>query len=109
MPATPAEDERKGKDRNKDEDEADATRTLVADLLLDNFRAHAGHQVTPSFLCAHQWRHGFVEAPATAPGHSECLMSRRERSVVQVSDRHSRGTFEAQATHADPLGRTRRL
>jgi renalase len=45
----------------------------VVDLLLDNFRAHAGRPVTPSFVCAHQWRHAFVETPATMPGHSECL------------------------------------
>jgi predicted NAD/FAD-dependent oxidoreductase len=36
----------------------------VADLLLDNFRAHAGRPVQPSFLCAHHWAHAFVEAPA---------------------------------------------
>ena len=45
----------------------------VADLLLDNFRAHVGRPVTPNFLCAHQWRHAFVETPATMPGHAECL------------------------------------
>jgi renalase len=45
----------------------------VADLLLDNFRAHAGRCVTPNFVCAHRWRHAFVETPATMPGHSECL------------------------------------
>jgi renalase len=37
----------------------------VADLLLDNFRAHAGRSVTPTFLCAHLWPHAFVEAPAS--------------------------------------------
>ena len=45
----------------------------VADLLLDIFRAHAGRSVNPNFLCAHQWRHAFVETPATLPGHLECL------------------------------------
>jgi len=50
-------------------DDADA----VADLLLDNFRAHVGRPVTPNFLCAQQWRHAFVETPAAMPGHSECL------------------------------------
>ena len=45
----------------------------VADLLLDNFRAHAGRSVTPNFLRAHQWRHAFVATPATLTGRSECL------------------------------------
>lgn len=88
------QDHRHGKDRSKDEAEADATRTLMADLLLDNFRVHAGRPATPSFLRAHMWRYGFVEVPATASGHSEWLMSRRERSVVQVSDRDPRGTLK---------------
>lgn len=46
---------------------------MVADLLLDNFCAQAGRSVTPNFLCAHQWRHAFVETPATLSGQSECL------------------------------------
>jgi len=50
-------------------DDADA----VAELLLDNFREHAGRSVLPNYLCAHQWRHAFVDRPATAPGQSECL------------------------------------
>ena len=45
----------------------------VADLLLDNFRAHAGRSVAPSFLQAQQWRHAFVETPATTPRRTECL------------------------------------
>lgn len=45
----------------------------VADLLLDNFRAHAGRPVTPNFLCAHQWHHAFVETPAVLPGQLGCL------------------------------------
>jgi predicted NAD/FAD-dependent oxidoreductase len=45
----------------------------VADLLLDNFRAHAGRWVTPNYLQAHQWRHAFVETPATTPRRTECL------------------------------------
>lgn len=36
----------------------------AADLLLDNFCAHVGRPVTPNFLCAHYWRHAFVETPA---------------------------------------------
>lgn len=45
----------------------------VADLLLDNFRAHAKRSVHPNFLCAHQWRHAFVETTAPLSGHSNCL------------------------------------
>ncbi len=45
----------------------------VADLLLDIFRAHAGRQVSPILLQAQQWRHAFVQTPATTPSHSECL------------------------------------
>jgi renalase len=45
----------------------------VADLLLDIFRAHAGRSITPNYLCAHQWRHAYVEAPAAMAGHLECL------------------------------------
>lgn len=45
----------------------------VADLLLDIFRAHAGRSIHPNFLCAHQWRHGCVQTPATLPGQSDCL------------------------------------
>jgi len=52
---------------------ADEDAATVADLLLDNFRSHSGRPVTPSFLCAYQWRHAFVETPAAMPGHQECL------------------------------------
>jgi renalase len=45
----------------------------VADLLLDNFRAHAGRPVTPSFLSAHRWSHAFVEKPADLAPRGECL------------------------------------
>jgi renalase len=45
----------------------------VADLLLENFREHAGRWVMPSFLRAHQWRNAFVETPATTPRRTECL------------------------------------
>lgn len=45
----------------------------VAELLLDNFRAHACRQVTPIYLRAHQWRHAFVTKPASLPGTAECL------------------------------------
>ena len=45
----------------------------IADLLLDNFRAHAGRPVTPNFLQAYEWRHAFVEMPAITPRRTECL------------------------------------
>ena len=45
----------------------------VADLLLENFRVHAGRWVTPNHLRAHQWRHAFVETPAITPRRTECL------------------------------------
>ncbi len=45
----------------------------VADLLLANFRAHAGRSVTPQYLRARQWRHAFVDNPAVTPAHSMCL------------------------------------
>ncbi len=45
----------------------------VADLLLENFCAHAGRKVTPNYLRAHHWPHAFVEKPATTPRHSQCL------------------------------------
>lgn len=47
--------------------------STVADLLLDIFRAHAGRLVTPNFVCAQQWRHAFVDNPATLPGLTDCL------------------------------------
>jgi len=45
----------------------------VAELLLDNFRAHAGRAVTPNYLRAYQWRDAFVATPAAQPGQPECL------------------------------------
>ena len=45
----------------------------VAELLLNNFRAHARRQVMPNYLRAHQWRHAFVVAPAALAGQEECL------------------------------------
>lgn len=45
----------------------------VADLLLENFRAHAGRSVTPNYLRALQWRNAFVETPAATPRRTECL------------------------------------
>ena len=46
---------------------------IIADLLLENFRAHAGRMVTPNFLQAYEWRNAFVEMPATPPRRTECL------------------------------------
>lgn len=51
----------------------DVDAETVADLLLENFRALAGRPVTPSYLRAQQWRHAFVETPATTPRRTECL------------------------------------
>ena len=45
----------------------------VAELLLENFRSHAGRPVTPNFLQAYEWRHAFVEMPAATPRRTECL------------------------------------
>lgn len=46
---------------------------VVAELMLDNFRAHACRQVTPHYLRAHQWRHALVASPATLPTQAGCL------------------------------------
>jgi len=46
---------------------------MVAELMLDNFRAHACRKVTPIYLRAHQWRHALVASPATLPGQAGCL------------------------------------
>ena len=51
----------------------DVDAETVADLLLENFRAHAGRPVTPNYLRAQQWRHAFVETPAAPPRRTECL------------------------------------
>ncbi|MEO7855312.1 MAG: FAD-dependent oxidoreductase [Rubrivivax sp.] len=52
---------------------ARADAETVADLLLDNFRAHAGRPMSPNFLQAYEWCHAFVEMPATTPRRTECL------------------------------------
>lgn len=44
---------------------ADHDADTVADLLLENFCAHARRPVLSNFLCAHQWTQAFVETPAT--------------------------------------------
>ena len=77
----------------------------VADLLLENFRAHAGRSVNPNFLCAHQWRHAFVDTPANLPGQLECLWDGAVRLGVcgdsavpsQVDRVHRSGVALAQA------------
>jgi renalase len=86
----------------------------VIDLLLDNLRAHAGRSITPSFVCAHQWRHAFVETPASMAGHPECLWDDEVRlgvcgdSVVasQVDRVHRSGVALAR-TMADGLSSRR--
>jgi renalase len=88
----------------------------VAELLLDNFRAHAGRPVTPNFLCAHQWRHAFVETPAAVPRYSECLWDDEVRlgvcgdSVVasQVDRVHRSGVALAQTIAAGLMSRGER-
>lgn len=45
----------------------------VAELLCDNFQACARRTVTPSFLFAHQWHHGYVDAPAARLEQSKYL------------------------------------
>ena len=45
----------------------------VAQLLLDNFQAHAGRSVKPSFIRAQQWRHALVETPVVTYRRNECL------------------------------------
>ncbi len=77
----------------------------VADLLLDNFRAHAGRPVKSNYLRAHQWRQAFVETPAATPGQTECLWDDKARlgvcgdSVVasQVDRVHRSGVDMARA------------
>ncbi|MDO9095230.1 MAG: FAD-dependent oxidoreductase [Rubrivivax sp.] len=54
----------------------------VADLLLDNFREHAGRSVMPNYLRAQQWRHAFVETPANTPRRTECLWDDHARLGV---------------------------
>ena len=77
----------------------------VADLLLDNFQAHAGRSVKPIYLRAHQWRQAFVETPAATPSQMECLWDDKARlgvcgdSVVasQVDRVHRSGVDMARA------------
>ena len=77
----------------------------VAELLLENFRAHAGRWVTPNYLRAHQWHHAFVETPAITPRRTECLWDDRVQmgvcgdSVVasQVDRVHCSGVDMARA------------
>jgi len=54
----------------------------VADLLLDNFREHAGRSVMPNYLCAQQWHHAFVETPAMSPRRIECLWDDKVQHCV---------------------------
>jgi renalase len=82
----------------------------VIDLLLDNLRAHAGRPITPSFVCAHQWRHAFGETPAAMVGHFECLWDDEARlgvcgdSVVASQlDRVHRSGVALARTMADSL------
>ncbi len=84
---------------------ADVDAETVAELLLENFRAHAGRPVTPNYLQAHQWRHAFVETPAAPPRRTECLWDDRVQlgvcgdSVVasQVDRVHRSGIDMARA------------
>jgi predicted NAD/FAD-dependent oxidoreductase len=86
----------------------------VADLLLANFREHAGRSVAPNFLQALQWRHAFVETPAATPRPSESLWDDDARlgvcgdSVVasQVDRVHRSGVDMARAV-AEGLSRRR--
>ncbi len=84
----------------------------VADLLLESFRAQAGRSVTPNYLRALQWRHAFVDTPATTPRRSEYLWDDKARlgvcgdSVVasQVDRVHRSGADMARAV-AESLSR----
>lgn len=88
----------------------------VADLLLDIFRALVGRSVSPNFLCAHQWRHAFVETPASLPGQSEFLWDNEARlgvcgdSVVasQVDLVHRSGVALARRMAEDLMPRRER-
>ena len=60
----------------------DADAETVAELLLENFRAHAGRPVTPIYLRAQQWRHAFVATPASTPRRTDCLWDDRLRLGV---------------------------
>jgi predicted NAD/FAD-dependent oxidoreductase len=88
----------------------------VADLLLENFRAHAGRPVTPNYLCAQQWRDAFVETPAATPQRTECLWDDRVQlgvcgdSVVasRVDRVHRSGIDMARAVAEGLTHRSRR-
>jgi renalase len=54
----------------------------VADLLLDNFRAHAGRAIHPNFLCAHQWQYAFVESHGVRPTAADCWWDGTQRMGV---------------------------
>lgn len=54
----------------------------IAELLLENFRVHAGRAVTPHFLQAIEWRHAFVDRPASTPARAACLWDARVRLGV---------------------------
>jgi renalase len=77
----------------------------VAELLLDNFRAHACRQVMPNYVRAFQWRHAFAATPVSLPGHTQCLWDPAVRlgvcgdSVVpsRVDRVHASGVALAQA------------
>lgn len=45
----------------------------VARVLLDNFEAHVGRSVMPSYIQAQQWRHAFVDKPVSTYRRNECL------------------------------------
>jgi hypothetical protein len=85
----------------------------VAELLLDNFRAHAGRSLTANFLCAHQWAHAFVETPATLARSVGYLWDDEVRlgvcgdSVVasQVDRAHHSGVALAQRMAAGSVSR----
>jgi predicted NAD/FAD-dependent oxidoreductase len=83
----------------------------VAELLLEDFRAHAGRRVTPDYLGAQQWRHAFVETPAATPWRTERLWDDKVQMGVcgdrvdtsQVDRVHSSGIDMARVV-AEGLG-----
>lgn len=90
----------------------DVNAETVADLLLENFRAHAGRRVTPDYLCAHQWRNAFVETPATTPRRTECLWDDEvhlgvcgDSVVASRVDRVCRSGVDMARAVAEGLGR----
>lgn len=90
----------------------DVNAETVADLLLENFRAHAGRRVMPDYLCAHQWRNAFVETPATTPGRADCLWDNGvhlgvcgDSVVTSRVDRVCRSGVDMARAVAEGLGR----